>query len=296
MEILTDRAEVDAIVKNTVVNPPKMQNSKIAFKGSNNILYCAEGKLVLDGCDITFEGDDSVIFLSESRHAYKLNISVYHDSVIYFGRNNYINGTLHMIASERQHIIVGDEGLFSFDCWFRTADPHLIYDIESHSRINMSKSILIGDHVWLGQNVLILKGSRIGSGSIIAAGAIVTGKKLASNCVYGGNPAGLIRSGVFYSGASVHAYRKSDTKKSRSNTGDEWIYGAEESEPIKLGDITAALRAADTSKGRLEYLLQNLYQKGNKEKDRFFIRQVSESSGIRQRMRQILHNMHKRKK
>ena len=45
----------------------------------------------------------------------------------------------------------------------RTADPHIIYDIH-RKRINPSKSVFIGDHVWCGQNVLLLKGCRVGSG------------------------------------------------------------------------------------------------------------------------------------
>lgn len=36
------------------------------------------------------------------------------------------------------------------------------------------ESITIGDHAWLGMNVLVLKGVTIGEGAVIGAGSIVT--------------------------------------------------------------------------------------------------------------------------
>nr|WP_261302752.1 acyltransferase [Paenibacillus andongensis] len=56
-----------------------------------------------------------------------------------------------------------------------------------------SKGIHIGDDVWIGANVVILDGVRIGSHAIIAAGAIVT-KDVPEYSIVGGNPARVIRS------------------------------------------------------------------------------------------------------
>jgi virginiamycin A acetyltransferase len=52
--------------------------------------------------------------------------------------------------------------------------------------------IIIGDEVWIGTNALIMSGVNIGKGAIIAAGAIVT-KDVPAYCIYGGNPAKLIK-------------------------------------------------------------------------------------------------------
>lgn len=76
-------------------------------------------------------------------------------------------------------------------------------------RINNSKSIYIGDHVWIGQNALILKNTQIGSGSIIGAMSLVSHKKVASNCVYAGNPAQKIKENIFLQKiAFMVTYRK----------------------------------------------------------------------------------------
>ena len=52
--------------------------------------------------------------------------------------------------------------------------------------------VTIGDNVWIGDRVTILKGSRIGKNSVIAAGAVVSGE-FPDNVIIGGVPAKIIR-------------------------------------------------------------------------------------------------------
>lgn len=52
--------------------------------------------------------------------------------------------------------------------------------------------VVIGDDVWCGANVTILKGVTIGHGSIVAAGAVVT-KSCEPYSIIGGVPAKLIK-------------------------------------------------------------------------------------------------------
>lgn len=54
------------------------------------------------------------------------------------------------------------------------------------------KPVQIGDDVWIGANVVVLPGVRIGTGSVIAAGSIVT-KDVPEYALMGGVPARLIR-------------------------------------------------------------------------------------------------------
>ena len=51
---------------------------------------------------------------------------------------------------------------------------------------------VIEDDVWIGRNVIIMPGVRIGKGSIIAAGSVVT-KNVEEYSVMGGVPARIIR-------------------------------------------------------------------------------------------------------
>jgi acetyltransferase-like isoleucine patch superfamily enzyme len=54
-------------------------------------------------------------------------------------------------------------------------------------------AIDIGDDVWLGMNVVVLKGVRIGNRTVVAANSIVT-RSLPSGVLAGGVPARPIKS------------------------------------------------------------------------------------------------------
>ena len=82
-----------------------------------------------------------------------------------------------ILSLVRKNIIIGDNCMISFGSWIRNTDPHLVYDSSTYCRINPSKSVLIGDHVWIGQSCIILKGTVVGSGAILGAGSVVSGKK-----------------------------------------------------------------------------------------------------------------------
>lgn len=55
-----------------------------------------------------------------------------------------------------------------------------------------STSVIIGDHVFIGMNCLILKGVRIGECSVIGAGSVVT-RDVSAHTLVAGNPAVHIR-------------------------------------------------------------------------------------------------------
>jgi acetyltransferase-like isoleucine patch superfamily enzyme len=74
-------------------------------------------------------------------------------------------------------------------------DGHPIYDIETNKQINIKRSIIIGNHVWLGTKCTILSGSKIGEGSIVGANSLVN-RKFDNNCIIAGNPACLKRKDI----------------------------------------------------------------------------------------------------
>lgn len=70
-----------------------------------------------------------------------------------------------------------------------------ITDTNWHSddpRVAPSRAVVIEDGVWLGTQVLVLPGSRIGRNSVIGAGSIVTGE-IPADCIAAGNPARVVR-------------------------------------------------------------------------------------------------------
>lgn len=270
MEIISNLKDIDELIKNKVFYVSNknivIENTQIVFHGKNNIVYI-EDNVCIQNSIITFFGDNNIIYLSSSKELYYLSISIYNNSVLYFGKNNYFNGILNIILSEQTHVFIGNDCLFSFGIWFRTADPHLIYDVESKERKNYSKSIFIGDHVWVGQNAFVLKGTQVGSGSIIGAASVVPNKKIPSNTSWAGNPAKQIGKKVFFTSSCVHRFTDSEIKKTSKYESEQWIYEEVEEERLDFDIINSAF-----SVGKAEDKLKYIKDVINKEtKNRFFI-------------------------
>ncbi len=74
-----------------------------------------------------------------------------------------------------------------------------IWDSDAHTILNSSSAntqpVVIGNHVWIGANVTILKGVQIGDGAIIAAGAAVN-KDVPAHSMAAGIPAQVIKNNV----------------------------------------------------------------------------------------------------
>lgn len=67
------------------------------------------------------------------------------------------------------------------------------YIVDSNEKLpDNDNPVVIGDDVWTGANVTILKGVTIGRGSVIAAGAVVT-KSCPPYSIIGGVPAKVLR-------------------------------------------------------------------------------------------------------
>lgn len=138
------------------------------------------------------------------------------------GKDNYINGRLSVILSEQKHVIFGSDCAISFGVWIRTAAPHLVYDAETKQRLNPSKSVFVGDHVWIGQSAMLLKGTQISSGSIIGAGSVVAGKRIPANTSWAGNPARQVKEGIFWSGQCVHRWQDKETEEFKVMQTDKY--------------------------------------------------------------------------
>lgn len=110
-----------------------------------------------------------------------------HESAQMILRGGYISSGCRIIC--RNHIEIGEDTIVASNVVIRDNDAH---DLEGTIAC---KPIFIGNHVWIGQNAIILKGVHIGNGAIIGAGAVVT-KDIPDGCLAVGNPARIIRENV----------------------------------------------------------------------------------------------------
>lgn len=67
----------------------------------------------------------------------------------------------------------------------------------SYEGYKKSAPVIIGDHVWICNDAIILPGVTIGNGAVIAAGAVVT-KDVPPYTMVGGVPAKVIKEKVFW--------------------------------------------------------------------------------------------------
>lgn len=176
-----------------VVDGPVPGDVRITFRGANNRLVVEQparlGRLLID-----FDCDNGTVRVESSRGvpAFSAAIRVGQDSRVLIGRNVSTTTTVAMSATEGTTITVGEDVMFASENQVRADDGHPIFDIHSRRRVNVSKSIHIGNHVWLGRASVVLGGARIGDGTVIGYGSIVTGR-IPNNCIAAGVPARVLR-------------------------------------------------------------------------------------------------------
>ena len=85
--------------------------------------------------------------------------------------------------------------MFSNHILLRNTVSHKVLNLEDNQVTNASRSIRLGEHVWIGQNATILKGVSIGDNSIVALGTIVT-KDVPANSIVAGVPSKVVKTGI----------------------------------------------------------------------------------------------------
>ena len=175
-----------------------LRGSRIQVKGCNNTVLIGE-KLPssLNGLRVYVCGSNNKIIIEEGVGATGLTIYVEDDNnLVQIKKSTQISGKTELAAIEGTKIIVGDNSLFSANITFRAGDSHSVIDAVSGVRVNKSKDIILGDHVWIGNTVIVTKGTVIGNHCVVATGSVVTGKTFPDNCAIGGNPAKVVKEGI----------------------------------------------------------------------------------------------------
>lgn len=170
---------------------------KIRVYGNNNKIVFAESIYRISNVIISIYGNGNQILIGENFATDGLSFSVEDDNNrIIVGKNCHGGANSELAAIEGTHLVLGDGCMLSANITMRTGDSHSVLNASTGQRINKSQSILVGNHVWIGNTVLIFKGTQIGDNSIVAGGSVVTGKIFPNNCIVGGNPAKVIKEGT----------------------------------------------------------------------------------------------------
>lgn len=113
------------------------------------------------------------------------------EASITIGNNVSINNNA-CIISEGEGIFIKDDVLIGPNFSVYDSDFHELNAENRLSGNQKTKKVDIGKNVFIGSNVIILKGVEIGENSVIGSGSVVS-KSIPDNVIAAGNPCEVIR-------------------------------------------------------------------------------------------------------
>lgn len=151
----------------------KMLGCNVNIKGRNNRLEIGDN-VRLQNVFLQIKGNDSVLTIGAGTS---------------IGRGSFIN------SREWNTVLsIGENCSFSRNAKVMTSDGHALY--KDGERFNPAGDIVIEDGVWLADSATILKGVTVGHDAVIGINAVVT-KDVPPNAVAAGNPARIVKEGVY---------------------------------------------------------------------------------------------------
>ena len=183
--LISRKIKVVEIHKGTIILPENARtfSIKIGIEGAYGVAHEQKGCLVL--------GKNSKIIF-KGRASISKGVLIRSSGRIIFGHDFYSNCNLSLVCA--RDIIFGNQCVLGWNIHIRDCDGHPIF--QNGERINLNEKVIIGDHVWIGQDVKILKGTEIPADSVIAMNSCVTKKFDKTNTIIGGYPAKIIRQDV----------------------------------------------------------------------------------------------------
>ena len=182
-----------------------------AYGKGNQVAYCPEG------LKIYIWGDGNVVEIDPSVRSFQGRIEIggaqspANHCTVKIGADSSAGGVLISLREDNSTITIGKNCMFSWDIHIWNTDFHAIYSEETKQCLNIGKDITIGDHVWLGVSVNVLKNTAIAANSIVGAGAVVSKKFTEPNVIIAGIPAKIVKRGINWSTDTPKNYLKQRT-------------------------------------------------------------------------------------
>lgn len=195
---------------------------KAKRKSGNDILLVGKDGVkrnvfYVEGVEIKFHGRNARIEIAESFVFANTIIEVASDVVLQFGERGKVsnvridcrNGVVFQVGKDftwgggllymqsGAEVSIGEDCMFSFNIELWTDDAHTLYDISTNKVINKAKRrFKIGNHVWLGRGVSVLKDVEIADNVTVGACSLVNKSIKESNVVVAGGPAKIVKTGI----------------------------------------------------------------------------------------------------
>lgn len=172
-----------------------IKRSTFKVGGCANRIVINKGSY-LEGCHIQIYGNNNQIIIGENVILHGVTLHIEDNNNYLVIKNNVtIEEKTKLSCIEGKSLHIGEDCMISSEVIISTGDSHSIIN-EEGIRINSSKDVVIGNHVWIGSRVSINKGVVVENNNVIGNGSIVTKGLLEENCVLAGNPAKVVKTNV----------------------------------------------------------------------------------------------------
>ena len=172
-----------------------LKKSGIRFFGKDNTVRLQKADLY--NTTVFLRGKGHALIVDENAKIYNTHIKIIgNNNTVHIGAGTSFGGGMIICGGNGISITVGKDCVFAegIDIW--STDTHSI--TQDGQLVNTPKSIRIGNHVWAGKDVVILKGVSIGNGAVIGMRSIVT-HDLGERTLSIGSPAKTIRENIDWS-------------------------------------------------------------------------------------------------
>ena len=171
------------------------ERSRIEVKGADNSIRIESA--TLSRCAISITGANNGLIVEPGVNLRSATIHIRgNDCLIHIGSGTSFGGVRMVNVGEKNALLIGRDCLFADQIEIWAGDSHPIFDNDDRL-INPAAPVHIGDTVWVGSRVIILKGVSIGDGSIIGMGSLVV-NDVPARAISVGNPNKTVKENYGY--------------------------------------------------------------------------------------------------
>lgn len=177
----------------------------------NKISYCPEGlKIYIWGNGNVVEIDPTVTYFQGQISIGEAE-SPTDNCTVKIGANSSAAGIAISLREDNSSVTIGKDCMFSWNIALWCTDFHTIYSEETKECLNLGKTIEIGDHVWIGNGVYVLKNTAIADYSVVGAGTLVSKKFTEPHVIIAGTPSQIVKRGINWSRDTPSNYLKKNS-------------------------------------------------------------------------------------
>ena len=172
-----------------------IKKTRIRIAGEDNTVS-------LNHCDIynaniLLRGNGHRLIIEDGVTLYNVRIKIIgRNNIVHIGAGSSMGGGNIICGGTGIPVQIGNRSVIAegTDIW--ASDTHSIF--HDNTLVNQPEPIHIGDNVWIGKDVAILKGVSIGDGAIVGMRSVIT-HDVPEKTLVAGSPAKMIRQGVSWS-------------------------------------------------------------------------------------------------